>query len=146
MRVLTKTLISASLLSLSIPAMADSPWFVRLCAIGVLPSTSSSTISLIGGEVTQISNQVVPKLDFSYFLTPQIAVELILATARHSVEATNTALGSVDLSKVNVLPQHLQHNIVWILTLILNLILAQVLTIPIFSEYLSSSPLHVIFL
>lgn len=104
MRVLTKALISASLLSLSIPAMADSPLLARLRAIGVLPSASSSTISLIGGEVTQISNQVVPELDFSYFVTPQIAVELILATARHSVEATNTALGSVDLGKVSVLP------------------------------------------
>ncbi|PWY54409.1 OmpW family protein [Legionella qingyii] len=104
MRVLTKTIISASLFLLAIPAIADSPVLVRLRAIGVLPSASSSTISLIGGEVTQISNQVAPELDFSYFVTPQIAVELILATTRHSVEATNTALGSVDLGKVSVLP------------------------------------------
>lgn len=104
MRLSNKALISASLLSLSISAMADSPWLVRLRAIGVLPSASSSTISLIGGEVTQISNQVVPELDFSYFLTPQIAVELILATARHSIEATDTALGRVDLGKASLLP------------------------------------------
>lgn len=104
MRIVTKALITASLLSVSISALADSPWLIRLRAIGVLPSASSSTISVIGGEVTQISNQVMPELDFSYFIAPKISVELILATTRHSVEATHTVLGNVDLGKVSVLP------------------------------------------
>ncbi|MCW8398996.1 outer membrane beta-barrel protein [Legionella sp. PATHC038] len=113
MNKLTKALISGTILSLATPAMADSPWLVRLRAIDVLPSASSSTISLIGGEVTQISNQVMPELDLSYFFTQQIALELILATTRHSVEATHTALGSVDLGKVSVLPPTLTAQYHW---------------------------------
>lgn len=101
---LTQTLVAGTLLSIAIPVMADSPWLVRLRGIGVLPSESSSTISIIGGKVTHISNEIVPELDFSYFVTPHIAAELILATSRHSVEATNTVLGTVNLGKVSVLP------------------------------------------
>lgn len=104
MKKLTHTLIAGSLLSMAIPAMADSPWLVRLRGIGVLPSASSSTISVIGGKVTQMSHEIVPELDFSYFFTPHIAAELILATSRHRVEATNTSLGNVHLGKANVLP------------------------------------------
>lgn len=104
MKKLTHTLILGSLLSMTLPALADSPWLIRLRGIGVLPSASSSTISVIGGKVTQISNEVVPELDFSYFFTHHISAELILATSRHSVKATDTALGSVNLGKVSVLP------------------------------------------
>lgn len=104
MKKLTNTLIAGSLLAIAIPAMADSPWLVRLRGIGVLPSESSSTISKIGGKVTKISDQVVPELDFSYFFTPHIAAELILATSRHSVAASHTSLGHVNLGKVSVLP------------------------------------------
>lgn len=84
-------------------AQSDS-WLVRLRAIDVVPDTSSSTISVIGGHVNHISSQVTPELDFSYFFTKNIAAELILATTRHSVTAHNTALGSVNLGKVSVLP------------------------------------------
>ncbi|USQ15331.1 OmpW family protein (plasmid) [Legionella lytica] len=104
MKKLINRLVATALLSTTIPAMADSPWLIRLRGIGVLPSESSSTISLIGGKVTRISNEIVPELDFSYFITPHIAAELILATSRHSVEATNTVLGNVNLGKVSVLP------------------------------------------
>lgn len=80
------------------------PWLIRLRAIDVIPVPSSTTINLIGGHVSEVSNQVVPEIDFSYFFTPYIATELILATSRHSPEARHTALGTVDLGKVNVLP------------------------------------------
>jgi outer membrane protein len=103
-RTLSKTLLATLIISGSISAFADSPWLVRVRGVGVLPEASSSTISVIGGKVTSISNTVVPELDFSYFLTPHVAAELILATSRHSPQATNTALGTVDLGKVWVLP------------------------------------------
>ena len=83
---------------------SDPSWLVRLRAIDVAPDASSSTISLIGGNVTKISDQGTGELDFSYFYNSNIAAELILATTRHSVQATNTALGTVDLGKVSVLP------------------------------------------
>lgn len=101
---LISALVAGSLLSTAVPAFAESAWLVRLRGLGVLPDVSSSPINIIGGEVTKASNQVVPELDFSYFITPNVAAELILATSRHSVNATNTALGTVDLGKVSVLP------------------------------------------
>ncbi len=104
MKKISSAFIASSLLLMTLPAMADSPWLIRLRAIDVIPSMSSSTISVIGGEVTHASKQVVPELDFSYFFTPHIAAELILATSRHSAEANNTSLGQVDLGKVSVLP------------------------------------------
>ncbi len=85
-------------------SFSATPWLTRMRGIGVIPEASSSNISLIGGKVTDISNQIVPEFDFSYFFTTHLAAELILATTRHSVQATDTLLGTVNLGKVYVLP------------------------------------------
>lgn len=90
--------------SVSITNPDLSPWMVRLRALNVAPDVSSTKISGIGGYVSHISSPVIPELDISYFFTKNIAAELILGTSRHSVEATNTALGAVDLGKVSLLP------------------------------------------
>lgn len=104
MKKITSLLLTSTCLATSVTAFAASPWLTRVRAIDVIPEVSSSTVSLIGGRVSSISNQIVPELDFSYFLTPHFAAELILATTRHSVGATNTALGTVNLGKVWLLP------------------------------------------
>ena len=96
------TLATGLLISGSLSA-ADSSWLVRLRAINMIPDESSTPISLIGGNVTNINNVVAPELDFSYFFTSNIAAELILATTRHYVKATHTILGPVDLGSVSVL-------------------------------------------
>ncbi len=57
----------------------------------------------IGGDV-DIDEQYVPELDFTYFFTPHVAAELILATTPHDVTAINTSLGQVDLGDVWLLP------------------------------------------
>ncbi len=76
---------------------------VRLRAIGVIPLDTSSSISVIGGQVNA-SAQVAPEVDFSYFLTDNVAFELIAATTRHDVSASDTVLGHVDVGSVWVLP------------------------------------------
>lgn len=76
---------------------------IRLRAIGVIPLDSSSSISVIGGNVNATA-QAAPELDFSYFLTDNIAFELIAASTRHDVSASNTILGHVDVGSVWVLP------------------------------------------
>jgi len=76
---------------------------VRMRAIGVIPLTSSSSISVIGGRVNATA-QAAPELDFSYFLTDNIAFELIAATTRHNVSASGTVLGHVDVGSVWALP------------------------------------------
>ena len=78
-------------------------FMVRVRAIGVIPLTSSSSISVIGGNVSA-SAQAAPEIDFSYFVTDNIAFELIAATTQHSITANNTAIGNVNVGKVWVLP------------------------------------------
>ncbi|TNE58528.1 MAG: OmpW family protein [Alphaproteobacteria bacterium] len=94
--------------ALAVPAFAGEDgksagdWMVRGRIIAV-QGDESSTISVIGGDA-EVSTEVVPELDFSYFFTDNLAVELILATTKHDVEAKSTGLGTVDLGSVWVLP------------------------------------------
>ncbi len=71
-------------------------------AIYVVPDEDATTS--IGGNVG-INNDIVPELDFTYFVTDNIGVELILATTKHHVTAVDTALGaSASLGSVMLLP------------------------------------------
>lgn len=83
-------------------AQQKNEWRMRLRATAVVPQ-ESATISTIGGDA-DISNTVIPELDFTYFLTKHFSANLILGTTRHSVKAVGTALGNVDLGKVWLLP------------------------------------------
>ncbi|MCQ8278825.1 outer membrane beta-barrel protein [Acetobacteraceae bacterium KSS8] len=95
-------------------AFAADPWdlaplgkqagtvMVRLRAIGVLPENTSSATS-IGGSV-EATNQAAPELDLSYFFTDHIAAELIAASTRHSISASRTAIGGVDIGSTYILP------------------------------------------
>jgi len=74
----------------SIAAQGD--LLVRARVIQVAPSESSA-LNL------GVSNDTVPELDFSNFVTPNVALELILATSRHEVSLSGASLG-----KVSVLP------------------------------------------
>lgn len=70
-------------------------WMIRGRIISVQPD-ESSTISAIGGAA-HADNSVVPEVDFTYFITNNIAAELIAAVTKHDVEARGTTLGRVDL-------------------------------------------------
>ncbi|MDO8289654.1 MAG: OmpW family protein [Parvibaculum sp.] len=74
---------------------------VRARGIYVAPDESSS-LSVAGGDVS-VSNETVPEVDFSYFLTDNIALELIAATNRHEVNGAGTLSGT-SLGKVSLLP------------------------------------------
>jgi outer membrane protein len=80
-------------------AAADAPvgkaagtLMMRARLIGVIPLNSNSSIDTIGGTIST-SNAVAPELDFSYFLTDNIALELIAASTKHTIYANNSALG-----------------------------------------------------
>jgi len=70
---------------------------VRARIIGAIPDEDATTS--IGGNVS-VSNDWVPEVDFTYFVTDNIALELIAATTRHDV--SHSAAGS--LGKVSLLP------------------------------------------
>ncbi|MEM8999219.1 MAG: OmpW family outer membrane protein [Bacteroidota bacterium] len=77
-------------------------WQFRLRGIAVTPDEGAD-IAAIGGDVS-ISTAYVPEFDVTYFFDDNWAVELILATANHDVEAINTAVGDIDLGDVWLLP------------------------------------------
>ncbi|MDY0779581.1 OmpW/AlkL family protein [Tenacibaculum sp. IB213877] len=77
-------------------------WQARFRFVTVLPQ-ESATIEAIGGDI-EISDRLIPELDFTYFFTENIAAELILGTTKHDVKAVQTALGDIDLGSVWLLP------------------------------------------
>lgn len=69
----------------------------------VVEPDEGSTITPIGGKVG-IDKAVMPEVDFSYFITDNIAVELIAAVSPHNPKATGTALGDMKIGDLLLLP------------------------------------------
>lgn len=116
---LIAALIAASFLpSLAVAEQGD--WVVRVRAVNINPHEDSNLTAFtappgggarLDGELTVDSN-TIPELDISYYLTKNIAMELILATgSKHDVKLTKSQLNGVstpalneNLGEVNVLP------------------------------------------
>lgn len=94
--------VSGLLISTVSVAAQDTAWQVRFRGIAVVPD-EEATISAINGDV-DVEAAYVPEVDFTVFLTPNVAAELILATTKHEVTAMGTDLGDVDLGSVWLLP------------------------------------------
>ena len=75
---------------------------MRVRATGAVPMEDAK-IEAIGGNVA-VTNNLIPEIDFTYYITKNIAAELILGTSKHEVVAVNTALGNLDLGRVMLLP------------------------------------------
>jgi len=67
-------------------------FLVRGRLIDVIPAEDSST-TVAGGEVG-VGNRLAPEVDFSYFFTPNLAAELILATTKHQMDGKGTLAGT----------------------------------------------------
>ncbi|OIQ86472.1 outer membrane protein W precursor [mine drainage metagenome] len=92
-------------------ALAEAGDFVvRLRAVDVAPDESSKLGSYLGGANAgtklEVNSNVIPEIDFSYYITKNIAAELILATGtRHDVKIGGTGtLAGTSLGSVNLLP------------------------------------------
>lgn len=97
------TLMSGAAMAEGFKTKEAGDFLIRARGIGLIPDESSS-ISVIGGEA-DASNEYVPELDISYFITDNIALELIAATTNHDVDVEGSTLGAdVDLADVGVLP------------------------------------------
>ena len=53
---------------------AEGPFQVRVRAVNVDPANKGTDV----GDLVSLSTKVIPEVDFTYFLTPNIAAELIL--------------------------------------------------------------------
>ncbi|MDQ2103204.1 OmpW/AlkL family protein [Azospirillum isscasi] len=82
---------------------------VRARALAVIPQEDGD---LIGGGPfggsnigsVKIGNDYIPELDFSYFVTDNIALELIAGTTRHKVSGSLITGNNIDVGKVSLLP------------------------------------------
>ncbi|MEZ0245922.1 MAG: OmpW family protein [Methylophilaceae bacterium] len=114
-----KTLLAILMASAFAPAVAmaeQGDWVVRLRAANISPDEDSNLSATVGGttltgELTVDSN-TIPEFDISYYVTKNIALELILAFgSKHDVNLTKSALNGAstpalneNLGEVNVLP------------------------------------------
>ena len=68
-----------------------SPWVFRARAVNIDPADKDKT-----GLGLSLSRKTIPELDFSYFLTPNWATELVLTVPqRHKLYSNGTRIGSV---------------------------------------------------
>lgn len=78
-------------LASSIASAAQGDWLGRARVINISPDASSSALSL------DASTETTLELDFSYFLTGNLALELILATKQHDITSAGAPIGDVSL-------------------------------------------------
>ena len=83
----SKTLVTKPGMAL---ATAQSPWMIRVRALGVLPQGGASLTGAPAGYGVGITNSIVPELDISYFFTKNLAVELILGVTPHTIKGTGS--------------------------------------------------------
>ena len=82
---------------MGVNAMAqETPWMVRARAVYIDPADKSGKVAGAGAEdrIT-VSNKTIPEVDISYFITPNIAAELILTyPQKHSVYLDGGKIGT----------------------------------------------------
>jgi len=120
-----KTLLALAVAAALVPSLAMAEAgdiVVRLRATHIAPDESSKLGSTsagaglaggLGGAIgpnsaLEVDSNTIPEIDFSYYITKNIAAELILAVGtRHDVKAVNTVVSptaAVGLGSVNLLP------------------------------------------
>ncbi len=90
-------------------AVAEAPFtgksagdvMVRARLLGVIPQNNGSTS--LGGHPTG-TKDLIPELDVSYFITDNIALELIAGTSKHNMKAVHTSGGDIGIGSVRLLP------------------------------------------
>lgn len=86
---------------LSIPAFAQSApegnWMVRVRAVNIDTANKSDAFGTVGKDEVHVSDKVIPEVDISYFITPNIAAELILTYPQeHNVSIAGAKIGTVE--------------------------------------------------
>ncbi len=114
------TLLTLSIAAAFTPVLAHAEagdWVVRARAVNVSPNEDSKLGKTVNENVANVmspgaelavSDKVIPELDISYYITKNIAAELILSLGtRHNVSIQDEAGAVVpnqDLGSVNLLP------------------------------------------
>ena len=82
---------------------------VRARGVAVIPDEKGNVKTAAGGATgvtVNVGNDYIPEVDATYFVTPNIGLNLIAGTSRHKVTANagSLGLGTVDVGKVSLLP------------------------------------------
>jgi outer membrane protein len=83
-------------------AEAQSPWQIRVRALGVITNDEGSVNGVAGSDLSY-SDTVIPELDISYYFTDNIAAELILGTTSSKISGAGSLAG-VEVGKTWLLP------------------------------------------
>src|SRR5688572_23528512 len=75
---------------------AESPWLVRVRAAHLSPADKSDPVGGVGAaNRISVESRTIPEVDVSYFFSPNIAAELVLAyPQKHEVYLDGNAIGS----------------------------------------------------
>lgn len=88
-RTLVLAVIGASLLGSGVAFAEKGDWLVRVRALNIDPDGSSSIAGL------GVDSKIAPEVDFSYFITKNVAAELILTyPQKHDVTLNGAKIGS----------------------------------------------------
>lgn len=93
--------------SLSCPriALADAgDWLVRLRALHVSPNDDSNAVSTLPGSSVGVESDTTLELDFTYFVTRNLGVELILGSSQHDLEGRGSIAALGKIADVRTLP------------------------------------------
>ena len=96
-----KRLLVCCLMFVTMAAQAGD-MMVRLRAINIMPD-EDGTPTVVGGRV-QMASESVPEIDFTYFFNESFALELIAATATHTVTTYNSGGSNLNLGEISHLP------------------------------------------
>jgi outer membrane protein len=69
----------------------------------ILAGAGLSTVNPVPGNPLAVSKTVIPEIDISYFFTPNIALELILAVSPHKITGQGQLAG-LDIAQTWLLP------------------------------------------
>ena len=105
LKYLTKALLAVCIYScLGSYAMAQTAGdvIIRLRAVAI-DTNADGTSDEMGGEV-KTGNDLIPELDFTYFIGNHFSVETMVGAAKYNVQLDNSALGNMDVGTVKKLP------------------------------------------
>lgn len=97
MKTLLQHVLAISLALVGSQALAqESNWLVRARTVHIEPANESAPLSGAGAaDRIHVSSKTIPEVDISYFITPNIAAELVLTyPQKHEVTLDGARIGS----------------------------------------------------
>ena len=102
--ILSAACLSAAMLS-PMTAYADKgDWLVRGRLFTVSPNDKTGLVSGIAGTSATVKSNSTLELDFTYMLSNNVGVELILGSSKHKVRGATGAVAGADVGSVRTLP------------------------------------------